>query len=111
MKNHERIVLTKIDAYAKQAIEFKKGMDFDAFSDDAKTIAACAQNLSQIGELAGKLDDSFVNEYSKVPWRKIRGMRNRIVHDYEGLNLNIIWDVLEDFLPNLIDEIDNYLEG
>jgi len=110
MKDHERIVLIKIDAYAKQAIEFKEGMDFDAFSVDAKTIAACAQNLSQIGELAGKLDDNFVEEHSEVPWRKIRGMRNRIVHDYEGLRLNIIWDVLGDFLPVLIDEIDNYLK-
>ena len=109
MKDHERIILTKINAYAKQAIAFKKGLDFDAFSDDAKTIAACAQNLGQIGELAGKLDDIFVDEHSEVPWRKIRGMRNRIVHDYEGLKLNIIWDVLEDFLPILIDEIDNYL--
>jgi uncharacterized protein with HEPN domain len=106
MKEHEKAILEKIKFYAAQAIRFKDGMDFIGFSGDAKTTAACVLNLSQIGELAGRLDVKFIEMNNEIPWRKIRGMRNRIVHDYEGIQLNIVWDVLEDFLPELIIKID-----
>jgi uncharacterized protein with HEPN domain len=52
------------------------------------------------------LDDEFIEANAKIPWRKIKGMRNKIAHDYEGIQLNIIWDVLEDFLPTLIESIE-----
>jgi uncharacterized protein with HEPN domain len=106
MKKHEKIILDKISAYAKQAMEFKGNTDFLTFSNDKKTIAACVHNLSQIGELVGRLDDDFIESNQEIPWRKIRGMRNRIVHDYEGIKLNIVWDVLQDFLPELIKAVD-----
>ena len=105
MKDNEKIILGKIKTYAAQALQFKGNMDFATFSNDSKTIAACAMSLTQIGELAAQLDDDFIESNSNIPWRKIRGMRNRIVHDYEGLLLNIVWDVLEEFLPELIVNI------
>ena len=52
MKEHEKIILEKIKTYAVQAVQFKNDMNFAEFSEDAKTIAACVLNLSQIGELA-----------------------------------------------------------
>ena len=107
MKEHEIVILKKMRDYAEQAIEFKGTMDFKEFSIDAKTIAACVLNLSQIGELVGRLDDEFTNTFNQIPWRKIKGMRNRIVHDYEGIQLNMVWDVLIEFLPELIENIDN----
>ena len=106
MKEHEKVILDKMKLYATQAIEFKGDADFSAFSNDTKTIAACVHNLSQIGELVGRLDEQFMQSHQKIPWRKIRGMRNRIVHDYEGVKLNIVWDVLVDFLPNFVKDID-----
>ena len=106
MKEHEKAILDKVRAYAAQAIQFKAEMEFAEFSADAKTIAACVLNLSQIGELVGRLDDEFLEANDQIPWRKIKGMRNRIVHDYEGIRLNIVWDVLIDFLPVLIENID-----
>jgi len=105
MKENEKIILDKIKFYAIQTRQFKSDMDFLEFSNDAKTVAACVFNLSQIGELAGKLENEFVENTSHIPWRKIKGMRNRIIHDYEGIQLNIIWDVLVEFLPELIDNI------
>jgi uncharacterized protein with HEPN domain len=106
MREHEKVILDKIKLYATQAVEFKGDTDFITFSNDTKTIAACVHNLSQIGELVGRLDDDFIESNQKIPWRKMRGMRNRIVHDYEGIKLNIVWDVLQDFLPELIRDID-----
>jgi len=109
MKEHERVLLEKIRLYALQAIQFRGNVDFAEFSNDAKTISACVFNLGQIGELAGRLDSAFTEEYAHIPWRKIKGMRNRIVHDYEGIRLNIVWDVLVDFLPELIESIEKML--
>ena len=109
MKEHEKVILEKIKIYAVQAIQFIGDMSFEDFSKDAKTIAACVLNLSQIGELAGRLNDTFLEENKQIPWRKIKGMRNKIVHDYEGIQLNIVWDVLVDFLPELIEEINNFI--
>ena len=109
MKEHEKVILEKMKLYAEQAIQFKGDMTFEEFSNDLKTISACIFNLSQIGELVSRLDDRFIDANSQIPWRSIKGMRNRIAHDYQGIRLNIIWDVLENFLPHLtqsISEID-----
>ena len=108
MKEHEKVILEKIKTYAKQAVQFVNDFDFIEFSKDAKTIAACVFNLGQIGELAGRLDENFVKTNNQIPWRKMKGLRNRIVHDYEGIQLNIVWDVLVDFLPELIYNINAY---
>lgn len=53
-------------------------------------VEACVFNLSQIGELVNKLDKDYISKYPEISWFKIRGLRNGIVHDYEGVNLNII---------------------
>jgi len=59
MKEHEKIILEKIKTYAVEAVQFKGEMTFAEFSEDAKTIAACVLNLSQIGELAGRLSKVY----------------------------------------------------
>lgn len=106
MNDHERVILEKMRIYAVQAIQFKGNMDFCEFSGDPKTISACVFNLSQIGELTGKLAKEFIDRTDHIPWHKMKGMRNKIVHDYEGIQLNIVWDVLNEFLPELIKNID-----
>jgi uncharacterized protein with HEPN domain len=109
MKERDKLILQKIKSYAVQITEFKGGTDFENFSRDAKTISACVFNLSQIGELAKKLDADFVKSDTDIPWQKIKGLRNRIVHDYEGVKLGIVWNVLHDFLPDLIKNINKLL--
>ena len=100
-----QIIIRKIKGYAEQSLEFLGGLNYEQFERDAKTIAACVMNLSQIGELAGKLDEEFTEKHTNIPWHKMRGMRHRIVHDYEGLRLNIVWEVLMEFLPELIENL------
>ena len=111
MTEHNKIIICKIETYAVQVRQFIRDMDFLEFSKDDKTMAACIFNLSQIGELAGKLESDFIENTAHIPWRKIRGLRNRIVHDYEGIELNIVWDVLTNFLPELIDNIEKLING
>jgi uncharacterized protein with HEPN domain len=58
-------------------------------------VEACVFNLSQIGELVNKLDNEYLSEHNEIPWFKMRGLRNRIVHGYEGVNLNLIWEIID----------------
>ncbi|MCL2796538.1 MAG: DUF86 domain-containing protein [Firmicutes bacterium] len=99
-------VIAKMKTYAVQATQFIADIDFSQFSKDAKTTNACVFNLSQIGELVTKLSEKFIKDNSEIPWRKIKDMRNRIVHDYEGVHLNIVWEVLTEFLPELITNLE-----
>ena len=70
-------------------------MDYEGFRNNSMMVEACVFNLSQIGELVNKLDKEYILKNSEIPWFKIRGLRNRIVHDYEGVNLNLIWEIID----------------
>ena len=66
---------------------------------------ACVFNLSQIGELANRVDTAFAEAHPEIPWRLLYGLRNRIVHDYEGVNLQLIWETLQEDLPVLLESL------
>ena len=70
---------------------YTKGLNRETFLQDEKTIDAVVRNLEVLGEAARQMPEQFVNQHPGVPWRLIAGLRNRIVHDYFGLDLEIIW--------------------
>jgi uncharacterized protein with HEPN domain len=86
--------LRKIDSYIS-------GMDYPAFLQDPKTVDAVVRNLEVLGEAARQIPDQFAAGHPDVPWRQITGLRNRIVHDYFGLDLAIIWQIIRNDLPPL----------
>lgn len=65
-------------------------------------VEACVFNLSQIGELVRHLDNDFIEQHSDIPWAQMRGLRNRIIHDYEGVNLTLVWEIIKYDIPSLI---------
>ena len=66
---------------------------------------ACVFNLSQIGELANRLDSEFTEAHSDIPWKQLYGLRNRIVHDYDGVNLSLVWEIVNDDLYELFKKL------
>jgi len=78
---------------------YTKGMTRESFQNDEKTTDAVVRNLEIIGEAAGRLPEDFVNRNSEIEWAKIVGLRNRIVHEYFGVDLQIIWQILKKDLP------------
>lgn len=80
---------------------YTAGTTWELFRQDEKTIDAVVRNLEIIGEAARHLQDELIARQPDVPWRQIAGMRNRIVHDYVGLDLEIIWHVVRNDLPHL----------
>ncbi|OZV11983.1 hypothetical protein CIW83_12110 [Tissierella sp. P1] len=93
MKNQK--IIQKIINYIDSILKYTNDVDCDEFRNNSMMVEACVFNLSQIGELVNKLDKEYFSKYNEVPWFKIRGLRNRIVHDYEGVNLNLIWEIID----------------
>jgi len=85
--------------------KFTNGMTFDEFIKDEKTIDAVVRNFEVIGEASNRLSDEFKAEKANIDWIRIKGFRNRIVHDYFGIDLSIVWNIIQDYLPELIKQI------
>ena len=88
-----------------------KGVSYTDFINNSRLIEACVFNLSQIGEISSKVDRAFEEEYPEIPWRQIYGLRNRIVHDYEGVNKQLVWEIISDDLPALHGELEDILKA
>lgn len=97
----DKVILMKILKYIQEIEEFINGYDEEQFKNDRKTINACVFNLSQIGELTGKLSAETLENNTHIEWRGLKGLRNRIVHDYDGINLNMVWGFLKIELEEL----------
>lgn len=95
------LLLTDIREAIDRVEEYIKGMSFEDLSKDQKTIDAVARNLEIMGEAANRLPDEFTEDNSEVEWYKIVGLRHRIVHEYFGVDLQIIWQILRKDLPEL----------
>jgi uncharacterized protein with HEPN domain len=82
------------------------GMDRDAFLADEKTADAVVRNLEIIGEAAKQMPDEFKTRHATVPWAQMAGLRNRVVHDYAGVDLEIVWEIVKTSLPELRKQLD-----
>lgn len=92
-------------AAAKQACSYVDGMDKDTFLQDKRTQQAVVLNLIVIGEVAAKLlhdHGPFLDGYPFIPWRSMKGMRNRIAHGYFDIDLAVVWDTVQTGLPQLV---------
>ncbi|MBW4085240.1 DUF86 domain-containing protein [Paenibacillus sp. S150] len=109
MKSKERIILQKLNSYILDVLQYVQGYTFEQFMADKKTVSACAFTVSQMGELAKYISDETQERYPDIPWRSIRGMRNRIVHDYENIDLAVLWGTITASLPELQKQIEHIL--
>lgn len=90
---------------AGQACTYVEGMDREAFLADKRTQQAVILNIVIIGEAATKLlkeHEAFLASFPQIPWRSMKGMRNRIAHGYFDINLDIVWETVETALPELL---------
>lgn len=104
MSKRDRILLIE-DMYeaALKIKRYTKGLVFDSFINDDKTIDAVVRNFEIIGEAANRVDDDFKLRNPELAWNHLRGFRNRIVHEYFGIDYEIVWSIIE-------NDIDTYIE-
>ncbi len=89
---------------AEQACSYVEGLEKADFIDDKRTQQAVVLNLLLIGEMSTKiLQDhaDFADQHTSVPWRSMKGMRNRIAHSYYDINLETVWETVDTALPEL----------
>jgi uncharacterized protein with HEPN domain len=90
---------------ATDALIFVEGLSKEEFVDDKRTQQAVIMSLIIIGEAATKIMDrfpEFSTQNTQVPWRNMRGMRNRIAHGYFDINLDVVWETVQAALPELL---------
>ena len=95
------LVADRIDS-GEKIIRYCIGLTYETFLADDRTVDAVIRNFEIIGEAANRLPDDFKDRYPEIDWHKIRGFRNRIVHDYMGIDYSIVWQIKLEFLPGLI---------
>lgn len=109
MKNKEYQSIIKMIEYINRAEQYTKNITFQEFSNNNMIIDATVFAISQIGELVKNLDKEFQKEYSSVKWHILKGLRNRIIHDYEGIQLNLIWTIVKEDIGQLRNDLENIL--
>ena len=99
-----------LDAMEK-AEQFTSEMSYEAFKKDDKTIFAVIRALEVIGEAIKHVPDDFRNSYPEVPWRDISGMRDVLIHEYFGVDMETVWETVKKNIPKTKPVIKSILKS
>jgi len=104
-KRDSQLLLGDIIESVRKIDRYRAGLSKSDFLIDDKTSDAVIRNLEIIGEAVRQLPSEFKDSHTGIPWSQIAGLRNRIVHDYAGVDLELVWEIVEGSLPELLKEI------
>jgi uncharacterized protein with HEPN domain len=90
-----------------RVVAYVQGLTFEEFMNDAKTQDAVIRNLQVMGDAIKKLSSRLREAHPEIPWREIAGMRDKVVHEYFGINYDIVWTVVDQEVPMLLLQIDD----
>jgi len=105
MSRNLKLYITDILDSIDKIEKYVKGYDYQKFVKDGKTIDAIIRNFSIIGEAGTHVPEDVREKYPQIPWYEIVGMRNKVIHEYFGLNEEILWKTIQDDLPRLKKEL------
>jgi uncharacterized protein with HEPN domain len=100
-------ILTSIE----RILEYTQGYDFLKFKHDYKTVDAVIRNFEIIGEATKNLPNEIKEQHPHVPWNEMYSLRNRISHAYFGIDYEIIWDIITNYLPENKSQIEKINKG
>ena len=103
------LLLEDILEAAEKIGRYTARLNKEDFTKDEKTIDAVVRNLQIIGEAASRLPPVFRQEHQHIPWPKIVGLRNRVIHQYFGVDSEIVWEIVRSDLPALKEQLANLL--
>jgi len=107
-KRNPKLLVEDILESCNKIMEYTQGMSYEEFVNDSKTLDAVIRNFEIIGEAANRLPEDFKDLHRDIEWLRIRGFRNRIVHDYFGVDYSIVWQVKETYLLQLISSLEKF---
>ncbi len=106
-EDYLRDIIDSIDDLAS----FTKDLNFEAFTKDKKTSNAVIRSIEVIGEASKKIPPSIKNKHPPIPWKKMSGMRDKMVHEYFGVDLEIVWKTVREDIPPLKPLIQEVLDS
>ena len=99
-------ILDEINFLTKET----EGIKFEQFIKNEILKRACSRSLEIIGEAVKNLSLDFKKQYKEIEWKKIAGLRDKMIHDYFGVNWDIVWDVIKNQIPKLKEQVENILD-
>jgi uncharacterized protein with HEPN domain len=110
MKRAWRDYVADILTSIQEVENFTHGMDFEDFASDKKTVNAVVRSLEVMGEAAKRVPETVRLRYPDVPWKRMTGMRDKLIHEYSGVDLEIVWGVVKTELPPVKPLIEQIFE-
>ncbi len=105
--------MSRDDAYlydilesSRAALEYVGGKSREEFAKNAILQDAVVRRLEIIGEAAGRVSSATQKKHATLPWQAMKGTRNRVIHEYDSIELDIIWDIIQLDLPLLVSELE-----
>ena len=113
MKQSDQIVLRKMISYCEDIETLLKRYEYDyeKYCNDISFQYSCNMCILQIGELVTRLSNEIIENNKHIPWKPIKGMRNLHAHDYENVDLEIVWNTLNKDIPDLKENLKKILES
>lgn len=108
-KHDDRTSMRQMLEYARKARNIAMGRRREDLDRDEVLQLALTRAVEVIGEAAGRISDATRNQHSEIPWRDIVGMRNRLIHGYDAVDANLLWDTVTVDLPPLIEALERIL--
>ncbi|HIK30683.1 MAG TPA: DUF86 domain-containing protein [Oscillatoriales cyanobacterium M59_W2019_021] len=103
--NRDLTYLLDLEKTCRTIVELVEGMSQESFLGDRRTYLAILYEITVTGEIVKRLSPEFRQEHSKIPWKQIAGMRDKLIHDYNEVDLGLTWEVTQRDIPALLDFI------
>ena len=111
MPRDYRVYLEDMRQAGGKVQRYVEGLSFEAFALEEKTVDAVVRNLEILGEAAKQVPEAIRSAHPQVDWYRIAGLRDILLHQYFGVDLAIIWDVVQNKLPILVQQLDQILSS
>ncbi|MDQ1262885.1 MAG: hypothetical protein QG575_2066 [Euryarchaeota archaeon] len=111
MKKDDSVYLHHIIDAFLQIEGYTDGVSYEEFLSNRLLQDGVIRQLEVMGEAARNLSEGLLNEYPKIPWRQMISLRNRMIHAYFNVNLQIIWEIVQDDVPKIKENITNILDN
>ncbi|MGA3110733.1 MAG: DUF86 domain-containing protein [Candidatus Bathyarchaeia archaeon] len=110
MKRDPRLYLDDIFDAIEKIESYVEGLSFEEFSADSKTVDAIVRNFEIIGEATKRISLETKEKYPQIPWKMMAGTRDKLIHEYFGVNLQVLWMAVKEDLPPVKGSIKSLLE-
>ena len=100
--SHDEIILLDIIRAIRLAVEFTESMDKESFLEDIKTQSAVLHQLMVMGEAVKRLSGDYRNQHPQIPWKLMAGMRDKLIHGYDIVDLDEVWKTVRVEVPQVL---------